>query len=549
MTCPSCLELYRFPTTLPCNHTVCKPCLLANQTGGVGVNVLCPACRFSCHFEGEDELKVNQAVQIATDVLRGDAVPRVACMRCERTEATVNCESCKARYCSACCDLVHVGRLAAHSLEYSSVAVLGAHVAPTCPQLGHHEYRCDLYCTDCRTLLCVVCSQTTATHRGHNIVPLSEAAAAEEQNVRKVVTSALEFRAELRDICRKLDASVNHVDLRSAEELAVVEQALGSALAAIERKRAELLKRGREIRDAEMKKAQRAKEQILAVASKVNDSVARCQRAMALGNDVDILTSRAEMERQLAGQAPIVLPQLQAPRVHFPQMSALLAAVDASSVFAAAPSASSDTRHHHGGDGNALLPPGSPLIASVAGDAAVVDVSCILKRRGFRFSKSTYGGIRITSSGCVATSQTSTSGGGWETVMGDAVLREGVHYWEVQLTRYDSRDGHNVVVGVVFDGAQDLPEVVGEDEHSVGFDTGCGTKTANGNFFLSYGTACGKGDVVGVKVDYFEGTIEFYRNDRPLGAAFTGLARPCYAAVSMIHDQQVSLMFPSRVPL
>ena len=53
---------------------------------------------------------------------------------------------------------------------------------------------------------------------------------------------------------------------------------------------------------------------------------------------------------------------------------------------------------------------------------------------------------------------------------------------------------------------------------------------------------------MGVKIDFSEGSVDFFRNGAPLGTAFTGLQRPCYAAISLINSQQVTLMFPSKVP-
>ena len=179
MSCASCLELLRYPVTLSCGHNLCKPCILQTQTGGGdGINVTCPMCAAPSHFDREGDMHVNAALQRSVDVLRGDAAAAVACSRCEETEATVECEDCAAKYCSACCDLIHVGKLRSHRLAYSDAAVATTKKPPQCDQRGHEDYRTDLYCTDCNVLLCVICAQTAATHRMHAVVPLRQASEA-----------------------------------------------------------------------------------------------------------------------------------------------------------------------------------------------------------------------------------------------------------------------------------------------------------------------------------------------------------------------------------
>ena len=517
-TCAICLELLKFPVTLSCGHSLCKPCILGQNVGPHGVNILCPLCRAPSRFESEADMVVNRALQHSVDILRGAAVPQLPCQRCEATEATVDCSDCNAKYCSGCSDLVHIGKLKGHQLVYSTVAVHGTQKAPVCSEGGHESYRQDLYCSDCNVLLCVLCSQTTATHRSHNVVPLRQAAQVEAVKLRATLDAAAGFREELRKVSRGLDDTLVDCEQRAREEITQFDATMQAVIDYFQRKRAEVIDRAKTLTVDESLKIRRAKEQILSLATKLNDTMGACHRAVVLSADVDIITGRVEMERQLASQPPIVLPPVRVPQFHFPHYQALVASIDEISV--------SEEHPKH-------APP-----------AAVLEAASIFQERGFRFCKSTYNEVQLTNRGLTAMCSTQ----GWETVMADTLLTVGTHYWEVKLDRYDAKNGHNVVVGVVFDGGFELCEVLGEDSNSVGFNCGRGTKCVNGNFMEPYAQPCQQGDVIGLKLCYAQQSLEFFRNGRSMGVAFTGLARPCYAAVSLIQQQQVTLMFPHNVP-
>ena len=517
-TCGICLELLKYPVSLQCGHAMCKPCILGANSGTNGINLLCPLCRAPSHFPSESDMPVNKTLQHSVDVLRGAAVPQMPCQRCETTEATVDCSDCSAKYCSACSDLVHIGKLKSHHVVYSTVAVHGASKAPPCPEAGHEAYRQDLYCSDCNVLLCVLCSQTTATHRSHNVIPLRQAAQVEAVKLRHTLDAAGNFRDELRKVSRSLDDALVDCEQRAQEEIQQFDATMQAVLDYLQKKRLEVTEKAKNLTIDESMKIRRTKEQILSLATKLNDTMSACHRAVALSADVDIITGRVEMERQLASQPPIVLPPVRVPQFHFPHYQALIAAVDEISVAEEQPKSA---------------PP-----------AAVLEASSIFAERGFRFCKSTYNEVQLTNRGLTAVSHTQ----GWETVMAETLLSVGTHYWEVKLDRYDAKNGHNVVVGLVFDGGFELCEVLGEDINSVGYNCGRGTKCVGGSFMEPYSQPAAQGDVIGVKVDYAQQSLEFYRNGRSMGVAYTGVARPAYAAVSMIQNQQVTLMFPHNVP-
>jgi len=123
---------------------------------------------------------------------------------------------------------------------------------------------------------------------------------------------------------------------------------------------------------------------------------------------------------------------------------------------------------------------------------------------------------------------------------GNSVLTGGYqHYWEVKVTR--NVYGTDVMVGVTTenldfsDSRHNFASVIGQDAESWGFSyqgykqhAGIKSKYA-GNPYLLHNSDIRSdpvwaiGSLVGVHLDTFRGTLEFYLNRRPLGVAFQGL--------------------------
>lgn len=524
-SCALCLDLLRFPVTLLCGHSLCKPCILSRnkENGGARISMECPSCQQHTVAASEADLKINAVLQSVVEIMRGEQVPRTPCMRCEAVEATVDCPECNAKFCSSCADLVHVGQLRAHRIAYNATAVHAVNKPPYCSQLGHEDYRTDLFCVDCSTMLCVVCSQVSPLHRSHVVVPLSEAADIEKGKLLQTLQSAQRFRQELKHALSIVDDAIERNQTHTSMEMAAFDRQVAQLLQRIQEKRVALMDNCKLISEAELANLRRVRQQIVALAASLNESVASSQRALAMDTSAAILRGCVDMAAQLARTEPVLIPETHVPT--FQNVSQAVAsialAVDSLSV---------------------------ALSSNTDVDAQIVAASSVFQPKGFQFAKSTYNDLIISNRG---QSVASRPGAPWETALCSELLSSGVVHFEVAVQQYTPINGHNIIVGFVFDGAYELCEVIGEDTHSVGFDLGRGTKCVGGDYFLPYAAdaACGQGDVVGVKIDFDQRLISFYKNGRPLGVAFTGVSKPCYAAVSLCDAQKVALMFPMRKPL
>ena len=356
MSCPSCLNLLRFPVNLGCGHSMCKVCILsgdeaererfathpssssgstsrhgrsgsASSGAGRHIRAACRICSAESTFTSEAALVVDGDLQAMVDVLQGLRVADEPCMRCGApSAATVSCAECAATMCDRCSSLVHEGALRGHTLTAHSHGSLDPSLHPQpCQVSGHQHYRRELYCTDCRTFLCVLCAQQLATHKGHNVVTAADAASVERKRLVECVHAAEAFRGELRATVLQIDAVADATAHHSREEVRVFEETMNGLISTIQRRRDELVASARAAAAAEVGALKESRDRIFSLATRLNETVAESSKALRHNSAVAIVTSAAAMEDAVLRWDPIVVPSAACPAFVFPQYADVVA--------------------------------------------------------------------------------------------------------------------------------------------------------------------------------------------------------------------------------
>ncbi|XP_023213672.1 tripartite motif-containing protein 2-like isoform X2 [Centruroides sculpturatus] len=101
VTCSICLDCFRHPIMLPCQHTFCQLCLSKIATEK---NVQCPQCRETISLSsGLASLPVNIHLQSVIEVLQTDAASKVTCSSCQiKAGNPLKCGHCEQQYCTDC---------------------------------------------------------------------------------------------------------------------------------------------------------------------------------------------------------------------------------------------------------------------------------------------------------------------------------------------------------------------------------------------------------------------------------------------------------------
>ncbi len=123
----------------------------------------------------------------------------------------------------------------------------------------------------------------------------------------------------------------------------------------------------------------------------------------------------------------------------------------------------------------------------------------------------------------------------WRCARGLRVYREGSHFFEVYIEALGATSNSwNMCVGIVpldFDPCNDKVWIGAQKSWS--YIAGNGHRVYDGANAVPYGEAYGKGDTIGVLLDFDRQSIEFFKNGRSQGVAFAAqLCAPVCAAVS-----------------
>ncbi|XP_064617357.1 probable E3 ubiquitin-protein ligase MID2 [Liolophura sinensis] len=190
LTCSVCMETFREPVMLPCQHSFCRECIglyadkskpvqtdkTSGNTGNEDVHqqIACPVCRAptSLGKEGVAGLPPNfhlaEIVEKLSAVKLEDDIPY--CSMCEdnHAKAVKFCTICNVLYCQECLTNYHPtrGPLKRHrlisSLEYLSRETSQGQVSRDLqstqqPSCARHGQPFGLYCVPCRMVICMGC--------------------------------------------------------------------------------------------------------------------------------------------------------------------------------------------------------------------------------------------------------------------------------------------------------------------------------------------------------------------------------------------------------
>lgn len=219
LTCPICVETFRTPLTLPCQHSFCKDCISlyidkaksgqaeessSSRGGARGVVhqvISCPVCREPARLgsDGVNSLPVNCRLSEAVEEFSSEVEVKdntLWCSVCDENneaEAVKFCTTCRLFYCEDCLAWFHPmrGGFKCHSLispqenltrtapEAQGKADEGSKLKSSCS--SHHQ-PLSIYCEPCQAVICVEC---VVEHAGHAVRDIQSAA--DRDKVRELI--------------------------------------------------------------------------------------------------------------------------------------------------------------------------------------------------------------------------------------------------------------------------------------------------------------------------------------------------------------------------
>ncbi|XP_064596508.1 probable E3 ubiquitin-protein ligase MID2 [Liolophura sinensis] len=215
LTCSICMERFRKPVMLTCQHSFCRECIAlyaekskpvqtdetSGSTGNEDVHQLiaCPVCRSPTSLGRKGVAGLPPNFQLAEVVQRFSSGVTVEddapyCSLCEEgnhVKAVKFCTNCGVFYCEECLAICHPmrGPLKRHQLispleylsqETSQGQVNRDHQSTQQPSCARHGQPFGLYCEPCRMVICMGC---VVEHQGHAMRDIPSAAENEKPGV------------------------------------------------------------------------------------------------------------------------------------------------------------------------------------------------------------------------------------------------------------------------------------------------------------------------------------------------------------------------------
>ena len=175
LQCSICLEFFSDPRVLPCLHTYCLTCLqgLVNDQNN---DLSCPQCRTKHEIPNGDVANYLSDFSILPELEIARASTKrqetTICGLCTVGEVAVGyCRDCGEYLCECCQNVLHkrgkmfVGHTTVSLEEAASLTHFCVKHDSFCSQ--HNEYKLEIFCTTCDTLVCSMCMLET-THKGHS---------------------------------------------------------------------------------------------------------------------------------------------------------------------------------------------------------------------------------------------------------------------------------------------------------------------------------------------------------------------------------------------
>ena len=185
--CALCIEGYKTPRMLPCQHCFCEDCLKEHisTNSKPGGTFECPNCRQEVDIpkEGVAGFPISFTLNKLQETL--DKLGKQKCNNCGKSGTTKMCSECESLLCLQCFPSHH------HSTSETSADDQAGELGEAFGGLEriiltsifcekHHKNQMSLYCEDCKE---AICNECIANHKRHAIIDQKEKASLAERSI------------------------------------------------------------------------------------------------------------------------------------------------------------------------------------------------------------------------------------------------------------------------------------------------------------------------------------------------------------------------------
>ncbi|XP_070566922.1 tripartite motif-containing protein 2-like [Ptychodera flava] len=195
LCCPVCLEQYKNPKVLLCNHSFCEQCLaaLVAKTG----EVICPTCGRPCQLPngGVADLQGNFFIESLIDIVEPSEShdDPALCQGCDENTALNKCLDCNIDLCQSCTKPHRtIPTTRNHKImklaECSETRSSNVQVDTKAYCSTHPGYVVKFYCDTCQVPICSECIEVTHNIPSHNHRDLTDVGKEYSEYLANIIT-------------------------------------------------------------------------------------------------------------------------------------------------------------------------------------------------------------------------------------------------------------------------------------------------------------------------------------------------------------------------
>ena len=258
LTCKLCNHPYKHkdgPVMLQCLHSFCKQCLTEyiNKQENVDNKMGCPTCNNRFHLPNEANfdfpinLRLSHLAKTKTYQQQAEG-GNVKCQICEDTprDATTFysnrcvfvCDKCKRDYQRLLLDEDH------EFIDITKKQELRVH-CPSSKCKVHMKHDLELFCNDCKTLICSICSQTE--HDGHKRSSLGTVSEKEKAGLQQLTNGIDNALGAMDETLQQIQETREKVKVSAKEATNRINKACDDLILAVENRREALKRRCQDI--------------------------------------------------------------------------------------------------------------------------------------------------------------------------------------------------------------------------------------------------------------------------------------------------------------
>lgn len=225
LTCPRCKSAYIDPRLLPCEHTLCFTCAKQIQSSKQAKDRTCPICpadkgAFPVNLKAVDlpqNLLCTALITLLPKPISNSSGPTI-CINCDdKTPASNWCEVC-GDLCDACSKFLHSSKALKNHPVITLQEKRHATIIPKCS--AHDKKETDLYCPQCKVLLCHFCEKES--HSSHQCASVFNAAKGSKDTLKASLVAYTSKKENLQNTLVKKRENIKANEQRKRELLAEI---------------------------------------------------------------------------------------------------------------------------------------------------------------------------------------------------------------------------------------------------------------------------------------------------------------------------------------